>query len=211
MTRTGRISSALAITAAIAVFVSPATTPRANAQQQQQPPTNGWYKVCSKQEENDICNVTFQSMAPTGQLVTAISLLQVKGNINGQKFQVTVPPGRLLPSGIKVRIDENEGFTLPYLVCFPQRCIAEANLSQELVDRMKSGGQMTVTSTNFQAKPNPVAITLAGFTAAFDGEPLKQDELEARQRQLQEELQQKAEEQRRKLQEAQSKAKQGTE
>jgi invasion protein IalB len=157
MTRTGRISSALAIAAAIAVFVSPATTPRANAQQQQQPPTNGWYKVCSKQEENDICNVTFQSMAPTGQLVTAISL------------------------------------------------------SQELVDRMKSGGQMTVTSTNFQAKPNPVAITLAGFTAAFDGEPLKQDELEARQRQLQEELQQKAEEQRRKLQEAQSKAKQGTE
>lgn len=211
MTKTNRISAAFAIAGGLAMAASSVIAPRAYAQQQQQPPTNGWYKVCSKQEENDICNVTFQSMAPTGQLVTAISLLQIKGNINGQKFQVTVPPGRLIPPGIKVTIDENEGFSLQYLVCFPQRCIAEANLTQELVDRMKGGGQISVSSTNFQNKPNPVAITLSGFTAAFDGEPLKQDELEARQRQLQEELQQKAEAQRRKLQEAQTKAKQGTE
>ena len=44
------------------------------AEAQQQPPTNGWFKVCSKQEDNDICNVQFRSVAPTGQLVTGISL-----------------------------------------------------------------------------------------------------------------------------------------
>lgn len=174
---------------------------------QQQPPSNGWYKVCSKQEENDICNVTFQSVAPTGQLLTAISLLQIRGKINGQKFQATVPPGRLIPPGIKVRIDDGKETALPYLVCFPQRCVAEGELDQALVDGLKNGGRMIVTSVNFQNKPNPIEITLEGFTAAYDGEPLKQDELEARQRQLQEELRAKAEEQRRKLQEAQSKAK----
>ena len=42
-----------------------------------------------------------------------------------------------------------------------------------------------------------------------DGEPLKRDELETRQRQLQDELRKKAEEQRKKLQEEQDKAKTG--
>lgn len=177
---------------------------------QQQPPTNGWYKVCSKQEENEICNVTFQSVAPTGQLLTGISLLQVRGEVNRQKFQVTVPPSRLIPPGVTVQVDDGQAARMNYLVCFPQRCIAEAELDQATVDRLKGGAEMTVTSVNFQNKPNPIKVTLSGFTAAYEGPPLKQDELEARQRQLQEELRAKAEEQRRKLQEAQSKAKEGT-
>ena len=176
----------------------------------QQAPTNGWYKVCSKQEENEICNVQFQSVASTGQLLTAVSLLEAKGNINGRKFQVTVPSGRLIPPGVKVQIDENNPVTMPYAVCFPQRCIAEAQLDDNVIASLKNGGELTLTSTNFQSKENPIKVTLSGFTAAFDGEPLQQDELEARQRQLQEELQKKAEEQRQRLQAEQEKAKQGT-
>lgn len=175
----------------------------------QQAPTNGWYKVCSKQEENDICNVQFQSVAATGQLLTAVSLLEVKGKINGRKFQVTVPSGRLVPPGIKVKIDENAPVTLPYAVCFPQRCIAEAQLDDNVIASLKNGGELTLTSTNFQSKENPIKVTLEGFTAAYEGEPLKQDELEARQRQLQDELRKKAEEQRQRLQAEQEKAKQG--
>ncbi|MGI9400262.1 MAG: invasion associated locus B family protein, partial [Rhizobiaceae bacterium] len=75
---------------------------------------------------------------------------------------------------------------------------------------LKGGGELTLTSTNFQGKPNPIKVTLSGFTAAFDGPPLKQDQLEARQRQLQEELRKKAEEQRQRLQEEQNKAKEST-
>lgn len=175
--------------------------------QQQQPPTNNWYKVCSKQEENDICNVQFQSVASTGQLLTAVSLLEIKGKINGRKFQVTVPSGRVIPPGIKLQIDGGKELTLPFAICFPQRCVAEVVLDDTMVGLLKGGGELTLTSVNFQGKPNPIKVTLNGFTAAFDGPPLKQDELEARQRQLQEELRKKAEEQRQRLQDEQNKAK----
>lgn len=176
---------------------------------QQKPPTNGWYKVCSKQEDNDICNVQFQSVASTGQLVTAVSLAEIKGKINRRVFQVTVPIGRLIPAGIKVKVDDKKEVTIPYTYCFPQSCMAEVQLDDNLVTLLKSGSGMSITSTNFQNKPNPVDVTLSGFTAAYDGEPLKRDELEKQQQELQEQLRKKAEEQRKKLQEAQDKAKQG--
>ena len=177
---------------------------------QQQPPQNGWYKVCAKQEDNDICNVQFQSVAATGQVVTAVSLAEIKGKVNRRVFQITVPTGRLIPAGIKVKVDDKKEVTMPYTFCFQQSCMAEAALDDNLVAMLKGGSNMVVASTNFQNKPNPVQITLAGFTAAYDGAPLKRDELEQRQRQLQEELRKKAEEQRLKLQEAQEKAKQGS-
>jgi invasion protein IalB len=178
--------------------------------QQQQPPTNGWYKVCSKQEETDICNVSFQAVASTGQLLTAVSLLEIRGKENLKKLQVTVPPSRAIPPGINVKVDDKSEVKMPYIYCFPQRCIAAIDYDDTVISLLKSGGEMLVTSTNYQNKANPIKVTLNGFTAAYDGEPLKQDELEARQRKLQEELQAKAEEQRRKLQEEQEKAKQGT-
>ena len=174
----------------------------------QQAPVNGWYKVCSKQEDNDICNVQFQSVAGNGQVVTAVSLAEIKGKINRRVFQVTVPTGRLLPAGIKVQVDDKKEATIPYVYCFPQSCMAEVQLDDNLVALLKSGGKMTVASTNFQNRPNPVEVTLNGFTAAYDGPPMKRDELEQRQRELQEELRKRAEDQRRRLQEAQDKAKQ---
>ncbi|MFZ1814322.1 MAG: invasion associated locus B family protein [Rhizobiaceae bacterium] len=176
---------------------------------QSAPPVNGWYKVCSKQEDNDICNVQFQSVANNGQVVTAVSLAEIKGKINRKVFQITVPSGRFIPAGIKVRVDDKKEASLPYAYCFPQSCMAEVQLDDNLIALLKSGGGMTITSSNFQNKENPVQVTLEGFTAAYDGPALKQDELQAKQRELQEELRKKAEEQRKKLQEEQEKAKAG--
>jgi invasion protein IalB len=177
---------------------------------QEQPPTNGWFKLCSKQEDNEICNVQFQAVASNGQVVTAVSLAEVKGKINRRVFQITVPTGRLIQAGIKVKVDDKKEVVLPFAFCFPQNCMAEVALDDNLVTLLKGGKAMTITSTNFQNKPNPVEVSLNGFTGVYDGPPLKRDELEARQRQLQEELRKKAEEQRKKLQEEQDKAKAGT-
>ncbi len=203
---TSSLQSAIRAAVVLGAFVAFA----APTQAQQQPPANNWFKVCTKQEENEICNVAYRVIAPTGQIITAVSLLESKGTVNGRKFQVTVLPPRVIPPGIKVQIDESAPITVPYGICFPERCIAEAALDDKLITALKGGGELTLTSVNFQGKPNPVKVTLNGFTAAFDGPPLAQDELAERQRQLQEELRKKAEEQRQRLQDAQQKAKEGT-
>jgi invasion protein IalB len=37
----------------------------------------GWYKTCTKQEDNDVCIVQNIVTAPTGQLLTAVGLINV--------------------------------------------------------------------------------------------------------------------------------------
>ena len=173
----------------------------------QQPAAQTWVKICSKIGETDICNVKYDVITNTGQLVTGVNLLQSKGQTNRRIFQVAVPSGRYIPEGIKVQIDSGNTNTLPYSLCLPDRCLAEIQLSEGLVNAMKAGGELTLTSTNFRAVKNPVKVSLKGFTAAFDGPPLKRSEVEDRQKQLEAELQKKAKETADKLKAAQEAAK----
>ncbi len=197
---------ALAVSAAIGAGVFGNSV--ANAQTAaQQPPTSAWFKVCSEQGENNICNVQFTLTANTRQLITAVNLLTVTGKIKRRIFQIAVPSGRFVPAGVTVRIDGKKANKLPYSICLPSRCLAEVPLTNGMLRNLKKGGELTVTSTNFQNKKSPIKVTLKGFTAAFDGAPLKQTELQERQNKLQEELQKKAEAARKKLEEAQKKAK----
>lgn len=175
----------------------------------QAPQPQTWVKICSKINETDICNVKYDVITKTGQLVTGVNLLQSKGKTNRRIFQIAVPAGRYIPEGIKVQIDSGKVNTLPYSLCMPDRCLAEIQLSEGLVKALKGGGGLTLTSTNFRAQKNPIKVSLKGFTAAFDGPPLKRKEVENRQKKLQEELQRKAKETADKLKAAQEAAKSG--
>ena len=169
--------------------------------------SNGWFKACSDQGESKICNVQYQAVAANGQVITSLNLAEITGKVERRVFQITVPTGRLIPPGIQLQVDDKKATALPYAFCAPRTCAAEVKLDDELVAILKAGGELTVTSINFQGKPNPIKVTLEGFTAAYDGPPIKQDELQSKQKELEEELRKKAEETRKKLQEAQDAAK----
>ena len=171
--------------------------------------SNGWYKACSDQGNNKICNVQYQVVASTGQVVTSVNLAEITGEIQRRIFQITVPTGRRIPPGIELQIDGKKANALPYSFCTPRICAAEVKLDDNLVGVLKAGGKLTATSTNFQGKKNPIEITLQGFTAAYDGPPIKREELQSRQDKLAEQLKQKAEETKKKLQEAQDAATSG--
>lgn len=165
----------------------------AQAQQQAASPQapEGWFKTCTKQEDTDICMVQNVSRASNGQVVTAVSLIQFTGKQNRAVFQVAVPPNRAIRPGVGVQIDDSQARKVDYSLCFSDRCIAEAPLNDELVAQMKKGGELKVASVNFQNQPNPISISLSGFTAAFDGDPIKASELEARQKELQQSVQER--------------------
>lgn len=188
---------------AVALAAAPAA-----AQEAQQPPV-GWFKVCTKQADNDICNVQNIRTAATGQLLTAVNLIQVTGKQNRALFQVAVPTGRVIPAGVGMQIDGGQAQRINYSICLPDRCIAEAPLTPEFVAALKKGGSMTLTTVNFQNQPNPIEVSLSGFTSAFDGEPLKQSELETRQKELQAEIEKRRQEFQEKLKAEQEKAVQG--
>jgi invasion protein IalB len=173
---------------------------------QQQAP-QGWFKACTKQEDVDICNVQNIITAANGQMVTGISLIELKGKVNRKVFQVTVPSGRLVPPGIGLQVDGGKTQKLDYVICFPDRCIAEVALSDQIVNSFKKGSELTLTSINFQNQPNPVKVTLQGFTGVYDGPPLQQSDIEERQKKLQEFVSKNNEDFAKKLKEEQEKAK----
>lgn len=167
-----------------------AATFAAQAQQAGQQAPDGWYKTCTKQQDSDVCVVQNVRRASNGQVVTAVNLVQYTGKENRAIFQVAVPTNRAIPPGIGIQIDDGQARKMQYQVCFQDRCIAEAPLTDEIVAQMKRGAEMKVASVNFQNQPNPIAISLSGFTDAFEGDPLKASEVESRQRELQQAVEQ---------------------
>lgn len=205
---TNKISaSRLAVLAAgIAGFVAASAVPSLAQQQPNQPP-RGWFKACSKQEDIDICNVQNIVVADSGQLITGVSLIEVKGKVNRKVFQVTVPTGRMMMPGIGMQVDGGKAQKVDYAVCFPDRCVAEVPMTDALVASFKKGTELTLTSVNFQNQPNPIKVSLQGFTDAFDGAPLQQADIEDRQKKLQDFVSKNNEDFAKKLKEEQEKAK----
>jgi invasion protein IalB len=208
MTSVTNNASRLPVIAAGAVAVLAAGLAPASAQQQPQIP-QGWFKACTKQQDVDICNVQNIVMAETGQMITGVSLIELKGKVNRKVFQVSVPSGRMVPPGIGLQIDGGKTQKLDYVICFPDRCVAEAQLSDQLVASFKKGSELTLTSVNFQNQPNPIKVSLSGFTGAYDGAPLQQSDIEDRQKKLQEFVSKNNEDFAKKLKEEQDKAKAG--
>ncbi|AHK44341.1 putative invasion-associated protein [Ensifer adhaerens OV14] len=195
--------------ATLALSVAAAGVPGvASAQQAGGKPPQGWFKVCTKQEDNDVCIVQNLLTANNGQLVTAVGLITVTGKVNRKVLQISVPSARLIPTGVQMQIDGEKPVKLDYAICMPDKCVAEAPLSDQLIASLKKGNEVVFTSVNFQRAPNPIKMGLEGFTGIFDGEPIEQSQLEERQRLLQEEMQKKAEDARKKLEDAQKAAKQ---
>jgi invasion protein IalB len=194
--------------AAVSIAATAATMP-ATAYAQQAPATpQGWFKLCDKSDGSDVCSVRNVQTANTGQLITAVALILVSGKINRKFMQVSVPSARLVPPGVLMQIDGSKGTKLEYGVCMPDYCIAEMPLTDAIIANLKKGQEVVFTSVNFQRMPNPIKMSLGGFTGTFDGPAMEQSKVVETQKKLQAEMQKKADEARKKLEDAQQKAKQ---
>ncbi|KJX88309.1 Invasion protein B [Agrobacterium tumefaciens] len=206
-TRTALSALVLSLGAVSAPAISQAQDAAPAAQGGAGAPPLGWFKTCSKQEDNDVCVVQNVVLAQNGQMITAVGLITVEGKVNRKLLQVSVPTARLIPPGVMMQIDGGKGQKLDYAVCLPDKCTAEVPLTDAMIASLKKGSEVVFTSINFRRAPNPIKIALSGFTGAYDGAAITQSQLAESQRSLQEGMQKKAEEARKKLEAAQDAAK----
>ncbi|KAA6404995.1 invasion associated locus B family protein [Candidatus Tokpelaia sp.] len=148
-----------------AVFLPLAVLPAAHAQEM----TEGWRKVCNKQQDIDVCNTVNNVLSDTGQPLTILNIIEVSGKQNQRRFAIQVPTGRVIPEGIKVSIDGAAPKTVPYMICNGPACIADMILDETLLSAMKKGKRLTVTSVNVQGYPNPINVSLQGFGQVYAG------------------------------------------
>jgi invasion protein IalB len=194
----------------IAIAASPAVAQDAAAPGQDVTvPEPEWVKLCSENPETnqEVCVISREQRAATGQLMAAVSIRQVEDQTS---LVAAVPPGMLLRPGLQVQIDDAEATGVPYSICFPNLCFAEAEIDSDYIEKMKRGRKLVITTLNQEARPVNFAISLMGFTASYEGEALDPVRLAEEQQRLQDELKRKADEARQQLIERQRQPQAGT-
>jgi invasion protein IalB len=155
-----------------------------------------WEKICGTIKDQQECHVSRKRLAATGQPLAQFMIIE-----RGDKklIQIAVPPVVLIQPGVQLKIDTNQPTGVKYVVCTPGECLALGEINTEFVAGLKRGKSMTVTMLNPQGKPVNFDISLAGFTASYDGPGLDPAQAQANQQKLEDELKRKADDARQQL------------
>ncbi len=86
-------------------------------------------------------------------------------------LRVVAPLGVLLPSGLGLKIDNNEMGRAGFVRCLPDGCLAEVILDDNLIQKLRNG--KTATFVIFQTPEEGIGIpiSLNGFGPGFDALP----------------------------------------
>lgn len=114
------------------------------------------YQLALDQEKNPVAEVSLVKLPASSQAAAGATVVS--------------PLGTLLTTGVVMQIDAGEKRQYPFAWCSQVGCFARFGLSQQSVDAMKRGnaGQISLVSVNRPDAPVTLAVSLKGFTAAFD-------------------------------------------
>ena len=103
-------------------------------------------------------------------LVLAIIVLNTADR-KARLMRVIAPLGVLLPSGVDLRIDDQDMGHLNFLQCLANGCIAQLAIDDKLLDKLKTG--KTATLGIFQTPEQGVGVLapLSGFKEAYEQLP----------------------------------------
>jgi invasion protein IalB len=163
-------------------------------------PQPEWQKLCGTVNEQRECHIGRKRLAATGQAIAQFLIIE-----RGDKkiVQIAVPPIALIQPGVRLQVDQNEPAGLKYVVCTPGECLAMGEINAEFIAGLKKGTNLLITMINPQNKPVNFDISLAGFTASYDGPGIDPAQAQANQQKLEDELKRKAEATRQQLLQAQ--------
>lgn len=172
----------------LATAYSGASTAQENA-----PGGNAWTKICTEEKKtnNKVCLITQEIRSATGQFLASVAVREINGP-EKQTVVVSVPPGMLLQPGMRLQIDDHEEREVKYGICFPKYCYSELAIKPEFIAEMKAGEKLVVTTFSQQGKAIGFELTLAGFTASYDGDPIDPAAIKAQREKMQQELAEKA-------------------
>jgi len=186
---------------------APQAPAQQGAQQQPQQPQlpivySPWTKFCGKDQQQanakEVCLTVKEARLETGQFVAGAALIEQDGE-QRKILRITLPLGMQLNPGTRMIIDQGQPTTGRYVVCLPNGCMADFEVNQEFVGRLKKGQQLTLQGINLGGQAASYPIPLAEFAKANEGPPTDPKVFEEQQKKLQEELQRRAEEARKKL------------
>jgi invasion protein IalB len=158
-----------------------------------------WTKACSKDPSGkEFCATTRFFGQTATQPTLSVAVYAVTGE--EKRFaRFLLPVGLLLRPGFRVTIDKGDPLEGHYVVCFPNGCFGEVELSAANLNALKKGSTasiMTRNTGNFEVTFN---VPIKDFGAAFDGPAVDPKVIEQQNADLQKQLEEKARQQREQL------------
>lgn len=183
---------------------APADPAAGQQAQGEQPPVvySPWTKFCGKDnnpQAKEVCLTVREARLETGQFLAGAALIEQTGE-EKKLFRITLPLGMQLPQGTRMILDKEEPLTGRYIVCLPNGCMADFDVTKDFVGKLKKGQQLVLQGINLPGQAASYMLPLNDFAKANEGPATDPKQFEADQKKLQEELQRKAEEARKRLQ-----------
>jgi invasion protein IalB len=182
----------------------PKTPPAAAQQPAQQKPTaqgqqpqitfSPWTKLCPKGPDANakkLCFTGRDGRVETGMPVVAAVLVEPEGEPK-KMLRITLPLGMALQPGTRLIVDQGQPITAPYVTCIPNGCVADYEVSQDLINTMKKGTGLALQGISGNGQPVNIVIPLAEFAKAHDGPPMSEKDFEELQKKLQQQSQVKS-------------------
>lgn len=132
--------------------------------------SQNWLKVCDPLPDGQKACIMRQVVLANGQFLGSFLLRDDPGQESRLLAVAAVPLGVLLPFGLTWQIDGAKPIRVPYMLCDPTSCATQLVINEQYVNSLKKGGTLKLTAKNRQNQDLTIDITLAGFTAAYDGE-----------------------------------------
>jgi invasion protein IalB len=86
---------------------------------------------------------------------------------NKKLLRVVVPLGVLLPTGLGLKIDNEDVGNAPFLKCGKRGCVAEVVLQDEVIGKLKKGENAMFIIFDTPEAGIGIPVSLEGFTDAF--------------------------------------------
>jgi invasion protein IalB len=183
--------------------------PPAAAGQPQQIPLvySAWIKLCGKNPQDpnakEVCQTMKEAHMESGQFVAAAALIEMAGEAK-KMLQLILPTRLLLPPGTRVTVDSNPPSDGPFIICAPEFCMAQHEVTEDFVTKLKAGQTLQIQAINDQRQAVSYLLPLADFGKAHDGPPTDPKVLEEQrkdaQKKMQDELLKRGEEAQKKMQ-----------
>jgi len=112
-------------------------------------------------------SVTAEDRPNVGLTVIVLKTADQKSRL----MRVVAPLGILLPSGLGLKIDNNDVGRAGFVKCLPNGCIAEITMDDELLNKLRNG--QTSTFIIFQSPEEGIGfpMSLKGFGEGYDHLP----------------------------------------
>lgn len=131
-----------------------------------------WRKLCfNAAGSKTLCRTSITGKFDTGQIAVRVDLIEGEGG--RARLQLFLPVGMYLQAGVKLSVDKNSPYPVPYTWCLTNGCVAADIAAPTLIDEMKSGRTLTLEIVDTNILSLTTTVPLAQFASVYKGAPEK--------------------------------------